>query len=260
MNKIKEIIRKVLPVVLIILSVAYGLYNDYYLINNKIDDSAEISDVQQTDSDVKSGSKTKTELSNSKSNVAADGKNEDSNKPSTTGTAANNNENKTNNSSTTGNNKPSTNNSGSGNNSGNSGSSGNNTGCTWVDKKVLVSEGHYEQRLVKAAWSEWIETKAAWTEEDTYCYAWGQDRVEVYICNGCGAVFYSGSEANSHRNPDNPACGGWHNDYIDVGEPHCKEWKTEYINHPAEGYYQNHPAEYESVWVDAVYKTERVCE
>ena len=103
------------------------------------------------------------------------------------------------------------------------------------DEQVLVSEGYYERVLVYAAWDE----------EETYCLAFGKDVVEVQICNQCGAVFYSRGDANKHIE-NSETCGGYHNDYIEVGEAHCKEYGTDIIHHDAV---------YEQVWHDAVYKT-----
>ena len=154
---------------------------------------------------------------------------EPQNKPANTGSSGN--------TASTGNNKPSNSGSHSGNSSSSSGKKGHwetryETVPAW-DEQVLVKEGYYENVLVKDAWDE----------ADTYCYAFGQDREMVYVCNTCGGQF-SASEIDSHI--ASHGGGGWHNDYIDVGEPYCKEYKTDYIHHDAV---------YDRVWHEPEYKT-----
>ena len=100
------------------------------------------------------------------------------------------------------------------------------------DEQVLVKEGYYENVLVKDAWDE----------EDTYCYAWGQDQIEVEVCNTCGAQFQGG--INQHLSETGHS--GWHNDYILSGDPYCQEYKTDYIHHDAV---------YDRIWHEPEYKT-----
>ena len=101
------------------------------------------------------------------------------------------------------------------------------------DEEVLVKEGYYETVLVKEAWDE----------EDTYCYAFGQDQVEVAVCNTCGESFADGS-INSHL--QETLHSGWHNEYVLTGDPYCKEYRTDYIHHDAV---------YDKVWHEPEYKT-----
>ena len=101
------------------------------------------------------------------------------------------------------------------------------------DEEVLVKEGYYETVLVKEAWDE----------EDTYCYVFGQDQVEVAVCNTCGESFTDGS-INSHL--QETLHSGWHNEYVLIGDPYCKEYKTDYIHHDAV---------YDKVWHEPEYKT-----
>ena len=100
------------------------------------------------------------------------------------------------------------------------------------DEEVLVKEGYYEKVLVQDAWDE----------EDTYCYAYGQDQIEVEVCNTCGEQFQGG--INQHLSDTGHS--GWHNDYILSGEPRCQEYRTEYIHHDAQ---------YEKVWHEPEYRT-----
>ena len=101
------------------------------------------------------------------------------------------------------------------------------------DEEVLVKDGYYESVLVKEAWDE----------EDTYCYAFGQDQIEVAVCNTCGESFTDGS-INSHL--QETLHSGWHNEYVLTGDPYCKEYKTDYIHHDAV---------YDRVWHEPEYKT-----
>ena len=82
----------------------------------------------------------------------------------------------------------------------------------------------------------------AWDEEDTYCYAFGYDQIEVEVCNTCGAQFEGG--INQHLSETGHS--GWHNEYRNVGEQHCLEYRTDYIHHDAV---------YKQVWHDPEYKT-----
>ena len=127
---------------------------------------------------------------------------------------------------------------------GNDSSSGN----TGSQKK-----GHWETRyetipawdeevLVKAGYYESVKVSDAWDEEDTYCYAYGYDQIEVEVCNTCGAQFQGG--INQHLSETGHS--GWHNEYINVGEQHCLEYRTEYIHHDAV---------YKQVWHDPEYRT-----
>ncbi len=100
------------------------------------------------------------------------------------------------------------------------------------DEQVLVKAGYYESVLVSDAWDE----------EDTYCYAFGYDQIEVEVCNTCGAQFQGG--INQHLSETGHS--GWHNEYRNVGEQHCLEYKTDYIHHDAV---------YKQVWHDPEYKT-----
>ena len=124
--------------------------------------------------------------------------------------------------------------------------SGSSAGGTNSQKK-----GHWETRyetipawdeqvLVKEGWTEKILVKDAWDEEDTYCYAFGYDQVEVEVCNTCGARFLGG--INQHLSETGHS--GWHNEYENVGEQHCLEYRTEYIHHDAEYKYVYHEPEY----------------
>ena len=127
--------------------------------------------------------------------------------------------------------------------------SGSSSGDTGSQKK-----GHWETRyetkpawdeqvLVKEGWTEKILVKDAWDEEDTYCYAFGYDQVEVEVCNTCGARFHGG--INQHLSETGHS--GWHNEYENVGEQHCLEYRTEYIHHDAEYKYVYHEPEYRIV-------------
>ena len=126
-----------------------------------------------------------------------------------------------------------------------SGSSSGNTGsqkkghwetrCETIpawDEEVLIKAGYYESVLVSEAWDE----------EDTYCYAYGYDQIEVEVCNTCGAQFQGG--INQHLSETGHS--GWHNEYKNVGEQHCLEYRTDYIHHDAV---------YKQVWHDPEYKT-----
>ena len=126
--------------------------------------------------------------------------------------------------------------------------SGSSTGGTDSQKK-----GHWETRyetipawdeqvLVKAGYYESVLVTDAWDEEDTYCYAYGYDQIEVEVCNTCGAQFQGG--INQHLSETGHS--GWHNEYVNVGEQHCLEYRTEYIHHDAV---------YKQVWHDPEYKT-----
>ena len=100
--------------------------------------------------------------------------------------------------------------------------SGSSSGDTGSQKK-----GHWETRyetipawdeevLVKAGYYETVKVSDAWDEEDTYCYAYGYDQIEVEVCNTCGAQFQGG--INQHLSETGHS--GWHNEYVNVGEQH----------------------------------------
>ena len=125
---------------------------------------------------------------------------------------------------------------------------GTSSGNTGSQKK-----GHWETRyetipawdeqvLVKAGYYETVKVSDAWDEEDTYCYAYGYDQIEVEVCNTCGAQFQGG--INQHLSETGHS--GWHNEYKNVGEQHCLEYRTDYIHHDAI---------YKQVWHDPEYKT-----
>ena len=148
------------------------------------------------------------------------------------------------NNSNTGNGSGHNSNGGGGNGNGNSGGTGTQSKGHWEtrtevvpawDEQVLVTAGYYEEVLVSEAWDE----------EETYCTAFGYDKAEVYICNTCGAVFYD-SSIYAHIDEEHGGGGGWHNDYVNVGEQHCLSYGTDIIHHPAV---------YDKVWHDPVYKT-----
>ena len=124
--------------------------------------------------------------------------------------------------------------------------SGSSSGNTGSQKK-----GHWETRyetipawdeevLVKAGYYETVKVSDAWDEEDTYCYAYGYDQIEVEVCNTCGAQFQGG--INQHLSETGHS--GWHNEYVNVGEQHCLEYRTDYIYHDAV---------YKQVWHDPEY-------
>ena len=126
--------------------------------------------------------------------------------------------------------------------------SGSSSGDSGSQKK-----GHWETRyetipawdeqvLVKAGYYESVKVSDAWDEEDTYCYAYGYDQIEVEVCNTCGAQFQGG--INQHLSETGHS--GWHNEYKNVGEQHCLEYRTDYIHHDAV---------YKQVWHDPEYKT-----
>ena len=155
------------------------------------------------------------------------------------------------------------NNNNSNNNSNNSGSNNNSNQpsqptCTWVDKQVLVTPGHYETITTGNAWDEWIETKPAWDETIEVCNRFGSTMVEVQVCAQCGAQFATRGEAGDHLTSAGHI--NYYNDFIPIDEPHCLEWGTSTQHHNAEGYIQHHEATTTQIWIDPVYRTERVCE
>ncbi len=121
-----------------------------------------------------------------------------------------------------------------------SGNSGSQSKGHWETRHETIPAWD-EQVLVKAGYYESVLVSDAWDEEDTYCYAFGYDQVEVEVCNTCGAQFQGG--INQHLSETGHA--GWHNEYITVGEQHCLEYKTEYIHYDAV---------YKQVWHDPEYK------
>lgn len=113
-------------------------------------------------------------------------------------------------------------------------------------EEIPVYEPPYDERvLLKEAWTETILVKDAWDEEETYCYAFGQDSYEGYECS-CGKVSGSLDAVMQHIREDEN-CGSWHNKTIYYGESHCLEYKTDYIHHDPEYKQIYHEAEYETV-------------
>ena len=95
------------------------------------------------------------------------------------------------------------------------------------------------------------------TEEMVYLDGafYGSDMQEVYVCNGCGAVFYDASINDHIGSPEHP---GWHNDYVAINDPywHNVEYRT--VHHDAVYETQCEPDIYETVHHDAVYETQKV--
>lgn len=148
-----------------------------------------------------------------------------------------------------------------------------------VYEEVLVSpeEGHYEQELVKEAWTETINhpeefhyeqikvvDKEAWTET-VY-----ENQIRT-ICRDCGKDLTGWSTDNMINHAAehllNGGYGSWYEDTVSV--------PVGTINHPEEFHYEdkkvvdkeawtetiNHPAEYKDVWVvdkEAVYEQQLV--
>lgn len=144
----------------------------------------------------------------------------------------------------------------------NNSSNNKNDNCKW--ESVLVKEAWTEEVeksvLVKDAWTEYVLVKEAWTEEKQECAALGQDSREIAVCNTCGHVSYSGSEANTHGS--DTGHGSWHTDIEYYGDVHCLLYETTYIDHPAEYQAVYHEAQYETV-TETVYheaEYESVCD
>ncbi|MBR2787527.1 MAG: hypothetical protein IKD94_00030 [Erysipelotrichaceae bacterium] len=125
--------------------------------------------------------------------------------------------------------------------------------------------GHYETRseLVKEAWDEQVETgctqvcvqEAYDSEEVVYLEGafYGPDMQEVYVCNGCGAIFTDSGIQSHIDNSD--TCGGWHNDYVAVSESYWHNVDYRTIHHDA--VYETR-CEYKTVHHDAEYKEVKV--
>ena len=148
---------------------------------------------------------------------------------------------------------------GSGNTSGNpSGSGSSNKKGHYEERQVCVQEAYDEQVLVKKGACTDVLVKDAYdTEEMVYLDGafYGSDMQEVYVCNGCGAVFYDASINDHIGSPEHP---GWHNDYVAINDPywHNVEYRT--VHHDAVYETQCEPDIYETVHHDAVYETQKV--
>ena len=197
-----------------------------------------------TDAEIQDQKKKLEEENASENQESNSGANTGSNKPNTN---------------TGSNNKPATNSGNTGNSgSGNTGNNGSNTkpkNCHYETRTETIP-AWTENVLVKEAWTEQILVKEAWTETSNFCTAYGQDRYEVYVCNGCGYTAPAGSaEFREHK----LQCqNSYHNDWVYYGETKCLSYETTYIDHPAEYKTVNHPAEYKTVEHPAETKTYQV--
>ncbi|MBR4462400.1 MAG: hypothetical protein IKS51_07465 [Erysipelotrichaceae bacterium] len=127
----------------------------------------------------------------------------------------------------------------------------------WEYVQVLVAEAWDEEVLVTAGYWESVLVSEAWDEEVTYCALWGADQKQVYVCNQCGAQFDTGAEANAHI-ANSSTCGGWHNEYVSVGEEYCKQYDSYTKHHDAVYRDVWHDPVYQTVHHDAIYKTEKI--
>ena len=147
----------------------------------------------------------------------------------------------------------------SGNTSSNpSGSGSSNKKGHYEERQVCVQEAYDEQVLVKKGACTDVLVKDAYdTEEMVYLDGafYGSDMQEVYVCNGCGAVFYDASINDHIGSPEHP---GWHNDYVAINDPywHNVEYRT--VHHDAVYETQCEPDIYETVHHDAIYETQKV--
>ena len=103
------------------------------------------------------------------------------------------------------------------------------------DEKVLVKDGYYENILVKQAYDE----------KQSYCLAYGYDKIHVFICGQCGYQAFSCEGINAHFD-SSELCGSYSEQDIDIGEEHCLS-NTEDIIH--------HDAVYERIYHEPEYTT-----
>lgn len=130
---------------------------------------------------------------------------------------------------------------------------------SWVDHTTTIEveeKGHYEEIIVKPAWTETIEHPEEYhmnyiehPEEYHYEQNW------IYQCNGCKEEFDSYDEVRAHNKEQmlagNFACGG-HSSFMDDVKVVDKEAWTEevkVVDKEAWTEYIEHEAEYDTVWV-----------
>ena len=128
----------------------------------------------------------------------------------------------------------------------------------WEYIQVLVSNAWDEEVLVSAGYWEEVLVSEAWDETISYCLVWGADQKQVYVCNTCGAQYDSGSAVLDHIDAAHGGGGGWHNDYITVGEEYCQQYDSYVKHHDAVYKDEWHDPVYKTVHHDAVYRTEKV--